>query len=848
MVSQCHSQWDQVLSLDLFGDVWSFYKSQGIPISIRFRLNSVWLEFHVNELRLNANPRNSDDLPFFEKFMLNFVHDLRISANNILDSARLENDNSTIAMGFELQQETEELAMKFQENPVGLFCAIKSCLDYELEMIKLKTGCAPPPPTQGTSGSMTPQNPLSVTSRYNSLGSRLHKVVLTSTGQPTHIGEINRIRLQMQDTIVELVQLRENLNGLEVDIHIASECNPRNGGVQTEVHALQATWNQKRAQLIEKVASLKRDVTNFTSHIKNAISQISTFSVELIQLIDEWKIEQRHEANGMGDMSHSLDRISSLVKTYVTGVVELNRQLQCRPRIEACLSENGENCEAVTQIVNGFKAELDQLMYAIVFKTFLVETQPPQILRLKSTIKQGIKLQLLVGSTIIPSSTLAVKAMLIDKLEVEKLHANKMYIPKPSIQLTHNEMEMCNENEKFGTTFSGITLPDKRKNADQKGKGQKDSDDQFVTTKKYCFYFSTTFSAPEMSSFTIWTTSLPVIVTCHPSQYADAWACILWDNAFAVPNRASFEVAKEVNPESLMKVLSSVFKLQTRRQLSPLHQQFLLKKLMGNHVGQVTWQMFFENKVDCCISKRPTPETSKSKEETQRVTFHSWLYAIKRLCESASKDDTESANDDQPKPLGRTSTKKERKLPKDNTTIPCYWATEVIEGFITREHLYERLQSKPEGTFILYFSEAILGAITVAWYNHRDRKVEKFAPYEVKELKDHPLEERILSSDHLKYLFPNIPKENAFHRLRDTKELIDFKWDMMRKGYIWHTQCQVAQPPILADRQISGSSSEYSSCPSPYSYGSPLSVSSAQSGCEINTSVQGLYASSMDFQ
>lgn len=169
--------------------------------------------------------------------MLNFVHDLRISANNILDSARLENDNSTIAMGFELQQETEELAviiysqciaylapriicisfvqMKFQENPVGLFCAIKSCLDYELEMIKLKTGCAPPPPTQGTSGSMTPQNPLSVTSRYNSLGSRLHKVVLTSTGQPTHIGEINRIRLQMQDTIVELVQLRENLNGLE---------------------------------------------------------------------------------------------------------------------------------------------------------------------------------------------------------------------------------------------------------------------------------------------------------------------------------------------------------------------------------------------------------------------------------------------------------------------------------------------------------------------------------------------------------------------------------------------------------------------------------------------------------
>lgn len=94
----------------------------------------------------------------------------------------------------------------------------------------------------------------------------------------------------------------------------------------------------------------------FDSNLQNAKGKVCSFIIR--------KIEQRHEANGMGDMSHSLDRISSLVKTYVTGVVELNRQLQCRPRIEACLSENGENCEAVTQIVNGFKAEVQKTIWS----------------------------------------------------------------------------------------------------------------------------------------------------------------------------------------------------------------------------------------------------------------------------------------------------------------------------------------------------------------------------------------------------------------------------------------------------------------------------------------------------
>ncbi len=76
--------------------------------------------------------------------------------------------------------------------------------------------------------------------------------------------------------------------------------------------------------------------------------------------------------------------------------------------------------------------------------------------------------------------------------------------------------------------------------------------------------------------------------------------------------------------------------------------------------------MFFENKLDCQISKRPNTD-NKAKED---VTFNSWLYAIKRLCESSSSKD-ESENIVIDKPVGgKAANKKERKAPKDSTTIP----------------------------------------------------------------------------------------------------------------------------------------------------------------------------------
>ena len=47
--------------------------------------------------------------------------------------------------------------------------------------------------------------------------------------------------------------------------------------------------------------------------------------------------------------------------------------------------------------------------------------------------------------------------------------------------------------------------------------------------------------------FAVWTLSLPVVVIVHGNQEPNAWATILWDNAFSDRGRVLFKVRTSKN-------------------------------------------------------------------------------------------------------------------------------------------------------------------------------------------------------------------------------------------------------------------------------------------------------------
>jgi signal transducer and activator of transcription 5B len=98
--------------------------------------------------------------------------------------------------------------------------------------------------------------------------------------------------------------------------------------------------------------------------------------------------------------------------------------------------------------------------------------------------------------------------------------------------------------------------------------------------------------------------SLPIVVTVHGSQETNAWATILWDNAFARTNRQYFAVSDTISWKEFGQALSYKFHSVTGRGLTDENLHFLAEKFFDQPVPfpvsethQVTWTNFCKEKL-----------------------------------------------------------------------------------------------------------------------------------------------------------------------------------------------------------------------------------------------------------
>lgn len=246
-------------------------------------------------------------------------------------------------------------------------------------------------------------------------------------------------------------------------------------------------------------------------------------------------------------------------------------------------------------------------------------------------------------------------------------------------------------------------------------------------------------------AFHIMAFSLPVVVIVHGNQEPHAWATITWHNAFAQPDDILYQVPTEVTWENLGKVLSSKFEINCRKPLSKQNLSYLASKIARSRVDSdqilVSWNQF-----------------AKESLPGKQFTFWEWFHSI-------------------------------LKLTKDH--LIKLWSANCIYGFTGKKSCIDLLlgsaQHKPApiGTFLLRFSETALGGITIAWVSNPSNSVPDenvqilrqnsptnssgnilmhVKPFSSKDLSTRSLADRIKDLDDLKYLYPNIPKDDAFQQ------------------------------------------------------------------------------------
>ncbi|KGL75928.1 Signal transducer and activator of transcription 6, partial [Tinamus guttatus] len=309
---------------------------------------------------------------------------------------------------------------------------------------------------------------------------------------------------------------------------------------------------------------------------------------------------------------------------------------------------------------------LAEVLCSLVKSSFLVEKQPPQVLKTQTKFQASVRF--LLGPRLLqaPAKPYAVRADMVTEKQARELAPSAASRP---LRAAHNvvALETNPTSATCCANFKNVLLK-KIKRCERKGS-------ESVTEEKCAVLFSTTVVlAPSNLTVQLQVLSLPIVVIVHGNQDNNAKATVLWDNAFSEIDRVPFVVAERVPWEKMCDTLNLKFmaEVQTTKGLLKEHYFFLAQKIFNDHSASpedfqsrsVSWAQF---------NKEILPGRG--------FTFWQWFDGVLDLTKRCLKS---------------------------------YWSDRLIVGFISKQYVCKLLSTEPDGTFLLRFSDSEIGGVTIA--------------------------------------------------------------------------------------------------------------------------------------
>uniref|UniRef100_A0A8D3BCP8 Signal transducer and activator of transcription n=1 Tax=Scophthalmus maximus TaxID=52904 RepID=A0A8D3BCP8_SCOMX len=386
---------------------------------------------------------------------------------------------------------------------------------------------------------------------------------------------------------------------------------------------------------------------------------------------------------------------------------------------EQLLGVNGKLRQELMLIVEpipDLQERLRQLLQVLIQSSLVVDKQPPQVIKTQSKFSTTVRY--LLGEKIAPGKPVVLKAQIINELQARNLGS----VPGDNVgELINNTaiLEHNTSSKSTCATFRNMSIK-KIKRADRKGS-------ESVTEEKFALLFSAEITITGCDTpYRIQMISLPVVVIVHGSQDNNALATIMWDCAFSEPDRVPFVVPERVPWRMMYSTLNSKFiaEVQTQHNLDHYNQHFLAQKIFDKpdfaddfSNMMVSWAQFNKE----VLPGRP-------------FTFWQWFEGVMEL------------------------TKKHLKI---------YWSEGLIFGFIGKQHLHLILKDRPNGTFLLRFSDSEIGGITIAYVSATEnggQKIQNIQPFTKRDLEIRSLGDRIRDINHITLLYPEFPKNEVFQK------------------------------------------------------------------------------------
>ncbi|PNF23502.1 Signal transducer and activator of transcription 5B [Cryptotermes secundus] len=675
----------QQLQGDALQQVRAVY-GEHFPIEVRHFL-AAWIE----EKMWDLDPENPQHEQYVAGLIASLIQELEAKANTMTTE-------DLFLTKLKLIEAANMFRQRYSHNPLSLFRIIRHCLNTEMKLVRQVENVA-----LGRGGIVAPG------------------LSLIPDSNAEIAQQLDYLRRRTQETGEDLRKMEQEQESFALQYHECTKLNAHLQHLQTQPQNQQNVELEKKLRrqkemleqmLNQKVAGLVQLRLTLADKLKDTITHLNTLQSRVLddELI-RWKREQQLQGNG-AQFNSNLDTIQEWCESLAE-IIWLNRQ-QIK-EAERLKQKIGLEPTGITDILPGLNNQITQLLSSLVTSTFIIEKQPPQVMKTNTRFSSTVRL-LVGGKLNVHMTPPQVKVTIISEAQANALLKNdKMAKGEASGEILNNTgtMEYHQATRQLSVSFRNMQLK-KIKRAEKKGT-------ESVMDEKFSLLFQSQFSVGGGELvFQVWTLSLPVVVIVHGNQEPHAWATVTWDNAFAEPGRIPFAVPDKVAWLQVADALNMKFKAATGRLLTDENLRFLAEKAFRSNSQQqvgdystmmLSWSQF---------CKEPLPE--------RNFTFWEWFYAV-------------------------------MKLTREHLRGP--WIDGAIMGFVRKKQAEELLSTCANGTFLLRFSDSELGGVTIAWVGDQT-EVFMLQPFTSKDFAIRSLADRISDLQHLAALFPDIPKEQAF--------------------------------------------------------------------------------------
>ncbi|KAK5872325.1 hypothetical protein PBY51_013039 [Eleginops maclovinus] len=410
------------------------------------------------------------------------------------------------------------------------------------------------------------------------------------------------------------------------------------------------------------------------------------------------------------------------------------------------------------------QSRADTLLKNLLKSSFVVETQPsmPQgkgPLVLRTNVQFSVKTRLLVK---FPELNHSMKVNVSMDREAPQIKGYRRF----NVLGTKTKALNMAESQSGGMVadFRHLTLKEQKSGGG--GKGVSDIS-LSVTEELHVIYVDTIFEMKGVS-VELQASSIPVVIISNSSQQQSAWASVLWFNMLSLDTNDVMFFANTplATWPQFGEMLSWQFLSATKRGLNEAQLEMIAHRLFGRKQNydtcKVAWSKF---------SKENLPDT-----------FWVWFDGILVLVKTYLED---------------------------------MWRDGLIMGFVTKGKEKSLLKKKQRGTFLLRFSESVIGGITFSWVENTltgEPDIKTVQPFSKVDLLQIPFQEiirnfQILEAENIPenpliYLYPNTPKDEAFGKYYSEKSGADspyIKYIKTKLVFVSKENTLEARSPMSSD-------------------------------------------------